>query len=288
MSGPRISGLLAVLAAVTVLTVLPATASAASVTLTSPADGAKFYTGNGAIADAAPLLASRDVSGCLANQDNAYWRVYSTDSQGRTLVVAQSTGPTINIQRLWLFSQGVYQIYGEFVCGHADGTTTPIRSDVHTISVLPGNPPGTTPPPTTPPPIPPAPDTTRPVASHVTISQPVLTIFGKPVLVFRWDSSEPTKAKITLARVTKGISVARCTKPRKGRHGKPCKLYKTVGSLSAPLGATSKSFNGKLHGHWLSEGSYRATVVLTDAAGNASKAKDIGFRVKRPKHRHHL
>jgi hypothetical protein len=121
---------------------LPASAWAASVTLTSPADGAKFYAGaSGSIADAAPLLASRDVSGCLANQDTAYWRVYSTDSQGRTSIVAQSTGPTINIQRLWLFGVGVYQIYGEFICGHADGTTTPIRSDVHTISVLRENPP---------------------------------------------------------------------------------------------------------------------------------------------------
>lgn len=273
-----------IVASAALLAAIPAAASAASVTLSSPANGAKFYTGNGAIVDAAPLLASRDVSGCLNNPDNTYWRVYSTDSHGRTLVVAQSTGPTINIPRLWLFSQGTYQIYGEFICNHGNGTTTPIRSDVHTISVLPGNPPPAGPPAPAPP-APPPPDRTAPVANHVSVSTPVLTIVGKPVLVFHWDSSEPTKAKITLARVTKGVRIARCVKPRRGRHGKSCKLYTKVGTLTAPLGATSKKFNGKLRGHTLKTGSYRATIVLTDAAGNVSKPKSVAFRVRHKRHR---
>jgi hypothetical protein len=139
MSRPCVRGALITAAALTLLALSPAAASAASVTLSSPADGAVFY-GPGAVIDAAPLIASRDVSGC-ANPPNAFWRVYRIDSTGSTLPVAQSTEATINIQRLWLFSPGVYRIYGEFLCAQSNGTTTPIRSDTHTITIVSGNPP---------------------------------------------------------------------------------------------------------------------------------------------------
>jgi hypothetical protein len=242
---------------------------------TSPTDGATFHTkGPNSILADATFAATRDTSGCPVS---TVWRIYRknlADSLGFLPIVQgvenslTATGPVM---------VGDYQVHAASVCD----TNNTLYSNTVTIHVVPGPAPppgGTPPPPTSPPTTTPPPDTTSPVASHVTISQPVLTIFGKPVLVFRWDSSEPTKAKITLERVTKGISVARCAKPRNGRHGKPCKLYKPVGSLSSPLGATSKSFNGKLHGHWLAEGSYRATLLLTDAAGNASKAKYVSFQ----------
>jgi hypothetical protein len=280
--------LIAIVAVLVGAAVLPATASAASVTLTSPANGAKFYTGaNGSIADAAPLVASRDVSGCLANPDNAYWRVYSIDSQGRTLVVAQSTGPTINISRLWLFAPGVYQIYGEFICAQSNGTQTPIRSDVHTISVLRENPPGGTPPPGgggggLPSPVTPFADNTAPVASKVTVSASGVLSFGGKGIVFRWDSSEPTKATLTIERIEKGVTASKCVKARRGRRGgKRCKRYRKVGTLSAPLGTTSLKFNGKLKGRRLKAGKYRTRIVLTDAAGNRSKPIAIGFHVRR-------
>ena len=51
--------------------------------------------------------------------------------------------------------------------------------------------------------------------------------------------------------------------------------------MNAPTGTNTKRFSGRIGRRALAPGSYRATLVARDAAGNASKAKRLGFRVVR-------
>ena len=46
-------------------------------------------------------------------------------------------------------------------------------------------------------------------------------------------------------------------------------------------GANSRTFSGKLRGRGLAAGTYRATIVATDAAGNSSVARTAAFRIVR-------
>jgi DNA-binding beta-propeller fold protein YncE len=85
--------------------------------------------------------------------------------------------------------------------------------------------------------------------------------------VFRYTVNEPAKVRFTIERKLK----------RKGRRAR----FKRVGFLTqkAKAGVNRRKWNGKLKGKPLPAGSYRATVVATDAAGGRSPAKKVGFRI---------
>jgi hypothetical protein len=68
------------------------------------------------------------------------------------------------------------------------------------------------------------------------------------------------------------------TVKRKGRH-----RYGTVGRFtqSGAAGANERRFRARIRGRRLRPGTFRALLRATDAAGNRSALKSIGFRVVR-------
>ena len=104
------------------------------------------------------------------------------------------------------------------------------------------------------------PDATPPSVTSLKVSRTSWHIGARAVKI-SWKPSERSSAKITFARVV--------------RHGKQV----VVGSLSAPMGASSISFKGKvarpgrtLVAYKLKPGTYRLSLKATDAAGNVERA----------------
>ena len=70
-----------------------------------------------------------------------------------------------------------------------------------------------------------------------------------------------------------------------------CKVYRVAGTLrrSGKAGANKVPFSGRIGKKALKPATYRASIVATDAAGNASKTQRKNFRVvkaaKRVKHK---
>ncbi len=62
---------------------------------------------------------------------------------------------------------------------------------------------------------------------------------------------------------------------------KACQGYQRIGAIrqAARSGRNTIAFNGRVAGRKLSKGNYRAKLTITDAAGNASRAETIKFKV---------
>jgi plastocyanin len=104
----------------------------------------------------------------------------------------------------------------------------------------------------------PTPDETRPAVSRL----------DKGKRAFSFRLSERATVRIVIARAVK-------------RHGKTG--YAAKGTLvrrGLAAGKRSIGFRGRLAGKTLAAGRYRATVTATDAAGNRSAPRRIGFRIR--------
>jgi hypothetical protein len=107
---------------------------------------------------------------------------------------------------------------------------------------------------------------------------------------FRYTLSEAAKVTITIERKLKGRRVKRgkkrvCARPtRKNRKKRRCTRFKRAGILSAQkaAGRQNTPFTGRLKGKALKRGSYRATLVATDAQGAKSKPRRLTFRIVKP------
>jgi hypothetical protein len=103
--------------------------------------------------------------------------------------------------------------------------------------------------------------------------------------VLRFKLSEPAAVTVTIERAAKGRKVkGKCAKAtHRNRKRKRCALYKQSGSfkLAGQAGPNEKTFSGKVGGKSLRRGSYRATLVATDTAGNKSKAAELRFSIVR-------
>jgi hypothetical protein len=102
---------------------------------------------------------------------------------------------------------------------------------------------------------------------------------------FRFALSEDARVVFTIHRVAPGRRVGgRCVKQTaRNRSKRACKRYVKPRrfAANAKAGANRKRFSGRIGRRALAPGSYRATLVGSDAAGNASKAKRLNFRVVR-------
>ena len=100
---------------------------------------------------------------------------------------------------------------------------------------------------------------------------------------FRYALSEAARVAFAIERKHQGRRVgSRCSKrTRANRGGRRCMRYARIGAFRqrANAGRNRKRFSGRIAGRRLSPGRYRATLVATDAAGNASKPKRVAFRV---------
>ncbi len=131
-------------------------------------------------------------------------------------------------------------------------------------------------------PSPPTKDTTAPVISGAKFSPRAWAVKGRAKAETPVASKirRGTRIRYTLseaARVT--VQIER----RKRRKGKRKARFTRVGAFarSGSAGANSNPFSGKIGKKRLRPGRYRATLVATDAAGNASTPARVAFKVIR-------
>jgi PKD domain len=111
-------------------------------------------------------------------------------------------------------------------------------------------------------------DTTAPVLTHVKVKHRKLS----------FTLSEPAKVKVTIALKTKGVRKGkRCVKRRKHQRGRSCTRYVTKKTVTKTF---TKAGAGSLTLPKLKHGTYRITVVATDAAGNKSKPVRVTLKVR--------
>jgi streptogramin lyase len=117
------------------------------------------------------------------------------------------------------------------------------------------------------------------------------TAAAKTGTTIRYTLSEAASVSLRIDRKLKGRKVKKgkkrvCAKPtRKNRKKARCTRLKKAGTLrrASHAGKNSVKFSGRIRHKALKPGSYRLTIVATDAAGNKSKAKRIDFRVVKSK-----
>jgi streptogramin lyase len=100
---------------------------------------------------------------------------------------------------------------------------------------------------------------------------------------FEFSLSEPARVAIAIERKRSGRRVdGRCVAPTsRNRRRSRCDRWTTTGTLRTDgrAGENTLRFSGRLNGRNLS-GSYRATAVATDAAGNASRPSRVTITVR--------
>jgi hypothetical protein len=139
-------------------------------------------------------------------------------------------------------------------------------------------------------------DTIAPRLTALGITNKVFTVGSHPTPVglarakakkgttFVFTSSEAGTATITISRAAQGRRRGRrCVKTtKKNRKARKCTRYTAARpplTRRAVAGANAVPFSGRIGTKALKPGSYRATIVVADAAGNRSQAKSIGFKV---------
>jgi hypothetical protein len=114
-------------------------------------------------------------------------------------------------------------------------------------------------------------------------AEPLVTARARKGTTFAYTLSEPARVLFRVEKKTAGRrSGGKCVKrSRRVRRGRACTLWVPKGAFAqdGAAGANTKPFSGKLGKRRLTPGSYRATLTATDAAGNASKARRLAFRV---------
>lgn len=128
-----------------------------------------------------------------------------------------------------------------------------------------------------------APDTTPPTIQAASLTKTVF-VAGKGT-TFKIRISEPASVRIVISKATIGRKVkGKCvSKTRKNRRNKKCTFQKTLTTLKRglqPAGEVAIKFSGKIGKRKLPPGTYRATIIVTDAAGNVA-TKRLVFKIKR-------
>ena len=136
-------------------------------------------------------------------------------------------------------------------------------------------------------------DSTSPAVSQLGITNKVFAVGpgatpvaarAKKGTTFVYTLSEPAVVAVAIQRPMagrrKGRSCVAAT--RKNRKAKKCTRYVAVGAVSGGTGvagANALPFSGRIGRKALKPGTYRASLVAVDAAGNKSAAKTVGFKV---------
>ena len=103
---------------------------------------------------------------------------------------------------------------------------------------------------------------------------------------FQLRLSELGSVRVVITQSTRGRKVGKTCKPttRKNRRKKACTFQKTITTISRSnqaAGNVSIPFSGKVGKRKLRPGTYKATFIVTDAAGNVSKASSLVFKIVR-------
>jgi hypothetical protein len=101
--------------------------------------------------------------------------------------------------------------------------------------------------------------------------------------VFGYRLSEAARVVFTIERRLRGRRAGKsCARPTAAnRKHRVCTRLRRIGAFAqqAVAGADSKPFSGRIGHRQLAPGAYRASLVATDAAGNASQAAHASFVV---------
>jgi hypothetical protein len=84
----------------------------------------------------------------------------------------------------------------------------------------------------------------------------------------------------TVLAPRRGVTAAKCVKPKHGKHGKRCTRYVSLGSFTHTdaAGFNTFVFTGRVRHHKLARGRYRLQAV-SRASGKKSKAVTLNFRI---------
>jgi PKD domain len=140
-------------------------------------------------------------------------------------------------------------------------------------------------------------DTGAPAVSGLALSNKVFAVARRatPISAGRkprrgtkvsYRSSEAGGARLRIERRRLGFRRGRrclAKRPREVRRPRRCTRFVRAGTLTrdAKPGGNSVRFSGRIGRRALRRGRYRLTLVVTDAAGNASKPSRVGFRIVR-------
>jgi hypothetical protein len=100
---------------------------------------------------------------------------------------------------------------------------------------------------------------------------------------FRLKFSEAATSRVKVERASGGIRRGKnCVKATKETRGKSCTRWRSIGNVSGPAAGTEATLRmrGKLAKTLRKGGRFRAKAFATDVAGNGSKPRTLGFRVK--------
>jgi streptogramin lyase len=113
-------------------------------------------------------------------------------------------------------------------------------------------------------------DRTPPTLSHVVF--PLLRVGRSATLKLTLSEAATVRVRWERKLAGRRATSGRCVKPRRARHGRRCARYTAIGTQTRTgiRGANSLALGGKLGRRTLPVGTYRLTIVATDAAGNAS------------------
>jgi hypothetical protein len=130
-------------------------------------------------------------------------------------------------------------------------------------------------------------DTTPPGVSGFGIDNPNLRP-GQSAR-FKFQSTKAGQAVLTIEQRFKGTKKRRkgktlCVAAKRGQK-KNCTAYRKVGEIRQAVAAGDNTieFNGRVAGRKLKPGKYRASLVVTDAAGHVSRTETVNFQVVKPK-----
>jgi hypothetical protein len=108
---------------------------------------------------------------------------------------------------------------------------------------------------------------------------------AKSGTTFGYTLSEPANVAFSIEQALPGRLVGgKCRRPTaSNRRARRCTRYRRLGSFTKqrPAGANRQKLPSKVGGRKLAVGGYRATLVASDAEGNASAPKRVGFRLRR-------
>ncbi len=131
------------------------------------------------------------------------------------------------------------------------------------------------------------PDTTPPDVSGFDIGD--TTLFPGQGTRFTFRSTEAGQAVLTIEKRFKGVKKKRkgkkvCVAAKKSKK-KNCTGFKKIGQIrqKVTVGRNTIEFNGRIAGRKLKPGQYRASLVVSDAAGQVSRTETVRFEVIKPK-----
>ncbi|HXD59596.1 MAG TPA: hypothetical protein VN606_16845 [Thermoleophilaceae bacterium] len=105
---------------------------------------------------------------------------------------------------------------------------------------------------------------------------------GTVGMTVSYTNAAAATTTFTVLAPRRGVTAARCVKPRRGRHGKRCTRYVSLGSFTHKdvAGFNTFVFTGRVRHHKLRRGSYKLQGV-SSANGRKSKAVAVSFRIVR-------